>query len=244
MPIPVARVVADRRRLLPPGWPVYALFGLFPIWWILGLGGLIWPVLATPMLIWLVRQRTVIAPKGFTIWLLFVLWSLVTSTQVDSLDRWIGFGWRTSLYVSATITLLFVFNLANDSPVTQRMLGALALFWVYVVIGGYLGLAFPNTSFTSPVEMLLPGSLTSNSFVYLLVHPSFAHVQDIFGYPSPRPTAPFVYANDWGANFGILVPLVIVAFARIRRSSVKVGLAIAIMASAIPAIDRRIADCG
>ncbi len=41
------------------------------------------------------------------------------------------------------------------------------------------------------------------------VHPRFADVQDILGYPVSRPSAPFIYTNDWGGNFALLIPFVI-----------------------------------
>jgi len=38
--------VRPRSARLPYAWPLYALFGLFPLWWVLGFGAFIWPVMA------------------------------------------------------------------------------------------------------------------------------------------------------------------------------------------------------
>ena len=75
------RSVASRRRLLPPRWPLHALFAGFPLWWVLGLGGFIWLILAVPMAAWLLRQKTVLAPRGFTIWVAFLLWMFGSGTR-------------------------------------------------------------------------------------------------------------------------------------------------------------------
>ena len=45
-----------------------------------------------------------------------------------------------------------------------------------------------------------------------MIHPASAQLQDILGYTTPRPKAPFLYANDWGANYGLLLPFFILAF--------------------------------
>jgi len=49
-------VALTQRRLLKPGWALFVLFVGFPIWWALGLGGFIWPVMAFPMLLSLLRR--------------------------------------------------------------------------------------------------------------------------------------------------------------------------------------------
>jgi hypothetical protein len=223
-----------RRRLLRPGWPLYVVFLGYPIWWLMGLGGFLWPIIAVPMLLSLLRRGKVTAPKGFLLWLGFVVWALATATQLDSLGRAIGFGYRTVLYVSATIVLLYVFNASRDVLDSRKVISVMAVFWVYVVIGGYLGLLLPYFSFTSPMEKLLPGFIVSNDFVKEMVHPAFAQVQDILGYDTPRPSAPFVYTNDWGGNFALLVPIVIMAWNSAISRRFKTFLAIVAGLSVIP----------
>lgn len=210
------------RTYLPPGWPLYALFLGFPVWWLLGLGALIWPMLAAPMLLWLLRRQRVVAPRGFAIWLAFLAWMLASATQLDEPDRWIAFGYRAALYLSASIAFLYVFNLSPERLPTRRVVGTLGIFWMMIVIGGLLGTLFPSFSLRSPLESLMPKRLLANDFVYSLVHPVFAQVQTFLGYPVARPAAPFVYTNEWGANFALLTPFVILAWIWARNRAWKV----------------------
>src|SRR5438552_2529013 len=64
-----------------PSWPVVGLLGLYPLWWVLGLGVLIFPIAAVPMAVALLvrqaashrgRQPAVQLPPGFGWWLLFL----------------------------------------------------------------------------------------------------------------------------------------------------------------------------
>ena len=58
---------------LPYGWPLYAIFVLFPLWWILGAASLIWPLMAVPMALSLLARERVRVPRGFGLYLLFFL---------------------------------------------------------------------------------------------------------------------------------------------------------------------------
>ena len=227
---------SSQRRFLKPGWPIYALFIGFPIWWALGLGGFIWPIMAFPMLLSLLRRERIFAPPGMLLWAGFITWMLVTGIEIDSMGRALGFAYRGFLYVSATILLLYVYNSSRDVLPTEKVLWALSIFWIYVVIGGFLGLVFPYFAFKSPVEAVLPHAILSNDFVKEMVHPAFAQVQDFLGFPTPRPSAPFVYTNDWGGSFGLLVPFVILAWQTGLRRRFKFILACAAAASVIPVV--------
>ena len=61
-------------RFLKPGWPLALLYLGFPLWWALGLAQLIFLVVAAAMAVILYRQRPVKVPRGFGIWLLFLVW--------------------------------------------------------------------------------------------------------------------------------------------------------------------------
>ena len=229
-------VVQTQRRLLKPGWPLFVLFVGFPIWWALGLGGFIWPVMAFPMLLSLLRRNRIYAPPGMLLWVGFLVWMFATGVEIDSMGRALGFAYRGLVYLSATILLLYVFNSSRDVLQTRKVIWALSIFWIYVVIGGFLGLLLPNFSFTSPVEAALPHSILNNDFVKEMVHPAFAQVQDFLGFPTPRPSAPFVYTNDWGGAFALLVPFVILAWQTGLRRRFKLVLACAAAASIIPVV--------
>lgn len=225
-----------RRRLLRPGWPLYLVLVGFPLWWVLGLSGFIWQLVAVPMLLSLLRRKPLVAPPGFVLWLGFLLWMFATGIQLDGISRVIGFAYRASLYVSATIVLLYVYNSSREVLQTRHLVMAMSIFWIYVAVGGYLGLLFPSFSFSSPVETLMPHFILANDFVKLMVHPAFAEVQEVLGYASPRPSAPFVYTNDWGGAFALLIPFVILAWNSRLSRRFRMVLGITAAASAVPVI--------
>src|SRR4029078_4702386 len=49
-----------RRGLLPYGWPLYALFYGYPIWWALGLAEMVWPLFAFFLLAHLIVRRAAV----------------------------------------------------------------------------------------------------------------------------------------------------------------------------------------
>jgi len=218
------------------GWPVLVLFLGFPIWWLLGLAGFIWPLLAIPMVFWLLMKRPILAPRGILIWLAFLAWVLASATQLSGTERAMGYLWRLSLYGSATVLMLYVFNMPEDRLPTGRLVKLMAAFWAIVVAGGYLGVLAPTLSLTSPLERILPAELQDNALISAWVHPASAQIHDFLGYEIARPSAPFPYTNDWGASFGLLVPFVLLAWSRWSSSRGRL-LALALMvASVVPVV--------
>ena len=129
------------------------------------------------MLAWLFRQHKVLAPRGFGIWVAFILWMFGSATRVSGVDKFIQYSYKASLYLGATILLLYVFNLSREAVSTERVITVLTIFWMYVVIWGALGVAFPTFNFTSPMERVMPQRLVGNDFVHDLVHPALSQVQ-------------------------------------------------------------------
>lgn len=227
--------VGRGKRLVPVGWPIYVLFIGFPLWWVLGLGGLIWPLVAAPMLFSLLVRKGTRIPPGFGIWMLFVAWMMVSAIRLDDLGRAIGFAYRASLYVSATIVCVYVFNCSRQALPVRRVVWCMVVFWTFIVIGGFLGLMFPFFHFSTVVERLVPGSLLNNDLVYDLVHPGLAEIQRIGGRVITRPKAPFLYTNEWGANFGLLVPFVILGWFS-ARGAIRLALSLLLAVSLVPVI--------
>lgn len=216
--VPAVRPAAPSRSgaRLPYAWPLYALFVAFPLWWVLGLGAFIWPVLATPMAFSLIARERIRFPRGFGLYLLFMLWMMASSLEISGPDRMIGFIFRSMLYASAGITCLYVYNAPKRLLPTNSVVKLMASFWVIVVAGGMLGIMNPTLEFTTLAERLVPQRLLANDYVYTLVHPTTAQIQTFLGYNVPRPRAPFVYTNDWGGTFALLVPFVFAAWAQVR----------------------------
>jgi hypothetical protein len=201
---------------LPYGWPLSVLFLGFPLWWFLGLGAFIWPVMAVPMGLSLMARRGVRVPRGFGLYLLFVIWMLGSALMINGPDRMIGFVYRSSLYVSAGILCLYIYNAPRSLLPTRSIVRVMLGFWCIVVAGGIFGVVNPTFEVTTLAEKLVPQRLLANEFVYTLVHPSTAQIQNFLGYDVPRPRAPFVYTNDWGGVFSLLVPFVIAGWAFVR----------------------------
>ncbi len=242
--------VAPRRGRGPSGgawatwstdWPLTLLVIGFPIWWALGLASIMPVLMAVPMALHLYRRHPVRMPDGFGWWLIFLA-CVALSVGVLFVDapgavpgggptRLIVFAYRLAWYVACGIVLLWVANLDERELPTQRVVRLMSWMFVVTVLGGLLGVLAPNLEFTSAVEAVLPGGLRSNSFVRSLVHPASAAVQSILGTESPRPIAPFAFANSWGANLSMFLPFFLVGWlgreAGWRRSVAPVVLVVA-----------------
>jgi hypothetical protein len=209
------------------------MFGLFPIWWALGLSAFVWPLFAVPMALSLLR-KDVRVPRGFGVWLLFLVWVLGSATQLGETSRGITFGYRMGIYVAATVIFLYIYNSSRESLPDHRVVLAVAVFWMVVTAGGFLGLLAPRFEFRSPLEAILPGGLTGNAFLHQLIHPASSQVQDIFGYDTPRPKAPFEYTNVWGAVFALATPFVILAWSYSRGPLWKWAIRLSLIAAVVP----------
>jgi hypothetical protein len=208
-------------RYLKPGWPLAVLYLGFPLWWALGLAQLIFFALAAAMAVILHRQGPLRVPRGFALWLLFLVWMLAGAFLVQAhapgtipgggLGRLAGFTVRAGWYFAVTIVMLYVANTARQVS-TQRIIRLLG--WMFVVTAGFgvLAVLVPTLEFRSPVELLLPNRLASTNFVRALVHPSLSSSSDFLGYVQPRPTAPFPYSNAWGNNIALYLPFFILAW--------------------------------
>lgn len=230
-----------RPRLIPwgPAWPLTALVMGFPVFWALGLGAFATVILSVPMALELARRRPLRLPRGFALWVLFLIWTLVSvlvlgvnppSTVPDTASgRLIGYGMREASYVSVTIVLLFIGNLTERELPQKRVVQLLGWFFVWVVLGGVLGMLAPTFEFTSPFEMLLPDAISSNHYVQHLVHPAAAQVQEFTTGATSRPAAPFDYTNTWGFHLTLLAVWFVVAMFIGRRGGTR-ALGIAILA--------------
>lgn len=202
-----------------PAWPLTGLLLLYPLWWALGLGVLIFPLLAVPMALLLLRAhgggRPIRVPPGFLLWLAFLAVLVVGLAALDAdpagtvpgaaADRLLGAVFRLVQYAALTVLLLYAGNLTDAELPVQRLVRLLGWLFVVTVAGGLLGVYAGHFEFTSPVELLLPERLRRDGFVQSLVHPYAAQLMDLVGQQSPRPAAPWGYTNTWGNNFCLLV---------------------------------------
>ncbi|NCT92604.1 hypothetical protein GXB85_16845 [Cellulomonas sp. APG4] len=201
-----------RRRATPrtglPSWPVAGLLAGFPVWWLLGLGELVWPLAAVVMLAYLGSHRHVRVPRGFGVYLLLLVWIVASGTQVDTAGRMVGFVYRLTLYVAAAVLFVYVYN-ARRHLGQRYLLGLFTVFFAWVVLGGYLGLAFPTATIRTPLAMVLPDGVLSNELAHqMAVRRLTQYNPDAWNVIDPRPSAPFLYTNNWGNAYSLLVPLV------------------------------------
>jgi hypothetical protein len=231
-----------RLGLLRPGWPLVALLGLYPLWWVLGLGAFAFIVFAVPMAVDLARRRHLRVPRGFGFWLLFLAWAAGSALMfpISPLDtvagsgtgRVLGIALNFASYLAATTALLYVVNLPRADFSQRRLLRLLSTLFVVTVAGGLLGVVAPRFQFTAPLEKLLPSRLASNDYTQALIHPVAAQIQNVLGGERGRPAAPFGYTNFWGNNFGILLPWWIV-YMSAGRSRLRKVVALAVCAIAL-----------
>jgi hypothetical protein len=245
-----AHASAPRRPTTLPAWPVASVLALYPLWWALGLGVLIFPIVAAPMLVLLVRRRAagrpLRLPPGFAWWALFLAAVLVsiaalgadpTGTVAEHADaRLVAVLYRLLMYASLTVLLVYAGNLTEAELPRRRLVKLLGWLFVITVLGGLLGMVAGRFQFTSPVEWLLPPGVRSKGFVQSLVHPYAAQIMDIVGGEKPRPAAPWGYTNTWGNNFCLLMGWVVVAAWASRRTLVKILALLCLGVSIVPAV--------
>ncbi len=227
-----------------PSWPLTALLAPYALWWLLGLLDVILIPIAALMLVYLVRTPGVRAPRGYGLWLLFLLWMTCSVVEVTRFGAFIGFSYRYLIYAGATVLFLYVYN-ARSRLTARYVLGLLTVVWLTVVVGGTLGVLFPGAVVRTPtfyvVQLLkaeIPAArnLLNNELITHMVLRRFAQYNpgSYFGV-APRPAAPFRYANNWGNAYSLLLPLV-VAYAFLvskRRRALLLGVAVPL--SLIPA---------
>lgn len=213
-----------------PAWPVLAMLWGFPVLWVLGATVIVDVLLALVMMSYLAHRRALRMFPGVALLAAFLVWIIPCVVMIDSTSRLLGYVYRTSILV--VVATAFVYTLSARTHLTRRrIVFALTFLWFVTVIGGLLGMAFPEVRLSTPVGLLLPDSLTSNPYVHDLFFPPLAEVQHPFGSPQDfvRPSAPFPYANSWGVAIVLLTPVAVAGFlltgSRLLRIAIVTGLA-------------------
>lgn len=233
---PLPPPVRQRPRDLP-AWPIVLLFAGFGLFWVLGLSAFAVAICSIPMMAMLAVRGNVAAPRGFLLWILFVVWACVSGIEIEAGSRVIGFAVRMVSYIGATVVFLYIYNSSRRTLSERRVLLAIMGFLLVTIVGGWLGVLSPRTRLTTPVSLVIPNSLLDNDYVRQLVKPSFAEVQQPYGSPQTftRPSAPFAYTNGWGCNFSLLVPCAVAAFSDASRR-MRVALCLLLATAVVPAL--------
>lgn len=236
--------IADRAATRPamvaglPRWPVLLMVAGTPLWWVLGLSPFMPAVFAFIMMALLLTLPSVRLVPGALPLVLFALWCPASIVMLDSSLRFVGFIIRWSAIVAAATVLVYVTNSAADRLRDTDLLAALAVLWAFVVLGGYLGMFWPEARLTTPMAHLLPSVVLHNEFVNDLVMPRLAEVQRPYGAVEPfnRPAAPFPYTNGWGCALALLTPIVATLRDRVSSPGVRRLLLVGVAASVVPAV--------
>lgn len=196
-----------------PAWPLLAMVWGFPVFWALGMTVIAAGGLAMVMLCLLIHGRQVLVVPGVLAVVGFLAWVVPTVVMIDSTERLLGFAYR--FVILAVVVTAFVYAISARSSISRMsVIRALTFLWFVTIIGGTLGMLFPEVRLSTPVGVLLPESLTSNPYVHDLFFPPLAEVQNPPGSPAPfvRPSAPFPYANSWGVAIVLLTPVAAARF--------------------------------
>lgn len=218
----------------PPAWPFVVLLGGYPLWWAMGFVDFAWIIFGGVMVLYLARHQVQV-PRGFGIWLVFLVWMTLSASQLDTVGRLVGFSYRHLIYVASTVLFVYLYNARHT--ITDRLAcGTLTVFWSITVVGGYLGMAFPTATVRTPLSYILPQGILSNELVNHMAIRRFAQYNpDGWFAVEPRPSAPFLYTNNWGNVYSLLLPVVILYLVRSwgqRRFWVILAL---LLASVVPA---------
>lgn len=231
---PISGVRVDRL----PAWPILIMLWGFPVFWVLGMTVVPAAVTMTGVMVaFLAQQRNVAIVPGVAALLAFTAWMVPTALMLDSMPRALGFVYRFAIVVFALVALIYTLN-ARRHLTLRSVVNGLTFVWMFTIVGGILGMIFPNARLTTPVGLVMPASLTSNEYVRNLFFPPFAEVQHPWGSPEAflRPSAPFPYANSWGVAILILTPVAVAAFLLARSWLTRFGIIVAAVAMVPPAM--------
>lgn len=221
---------------IPVTWPLAVSYVGFPIWWLLGISAFIWPIVAIPQTMALIWRRWARAPVVIFLWFAFTSWVLLSGLQLTSATKITTFCYRLALYAGAGIMFLYVYNLPRRRGLGTKVLRILTIFWMIVVAGGYAGILLRASTFTPPIDHVLPQGLRNQQFVHELVQPVFAEMQAFLGHPIPRPAAPFAYTNNWGGNIAVLTPVAVAAAVAAGRGPRRRLIIAVLAASLVPMV--------
>jgi hypothetical protein len=221
------------------------LFVGYPIWWLLGIASVLPLAVAGVMALDLSRRRTIVVPRGWTLWCLFLVWVMLGALLLGvdapgavpgglSGTRMLVFGYRVTWYVACTVALLWVYGTPSTSFSFRRISSSFAVLFVVTTVGGVLGLLFATADFPSVVEAVLPRSLAQNNFIQELVHPGLADVEEVLGRAGARPKAPFPFTNTWGSCLALLLPFFLLSWWTHGKRWQRIATPVVLLTAAVP----------
>ena len=218
-----------------PLWPLAAMFGLMPLWWVLGVWYFVWPFFGAAMFVLLATRGRVRLPTGTALWLVFLAVVALSATRLDRVTQLFVFTLRYGHLLTAFIVGLYVYNLARDKVPWVRIANPLIIFWFAMVALGWVGVLAPELSLPSPFEMILPERLAGERFIIDITHLDATEFNPRSYNPIYRPAAPYPYTNNWGTAYCFLVPFTLAYLTSVKRGAMRVPLLVSLPLSLVPA---------
>jgi O-antigen ligase len=198
--------------------------------------GLVLSICLLPLAAAIILRRRLLVPRGFGLYLLFLLWCAFSAAELTSGRQGFSAGYRGTMYVAAGLLFLYVLNTPRDRLRPETAVRIMAGFFVITVIGGLIGMVVPNISFTTVAKGLVPAQMLNDSFVSDLVSASTSSGRAFAAYPIYRPKAPFIYANEWGAAYAMSLPFALCAVAKARTKARRDMLLVVALISVFPLV--------
>lgn len=224
-------------RPSPPllvGLPLLIAIVSYPLAWLVGLELVVWPLVASLCVIGLiVRPRRIRTPRGTLLLAAFIAWAAASAALIPNVERLLAWGYRTSHYVAALIIIVFIVSTTERELPTARLGRAVVWLWGAVVIGGLVGLAWPDVTFPSLLALVLPVNQMPQ-FVADSMILGFGASKEWLG--AIRPATFFAYTNTWAATLGLLTPLAFYGRQHLRRRWSRNAFVVLFIISLVPAV--------
>lgn len=203
------RLLSEELRTV---WPLASICLGMPLWFLAGSTAVGWFLPGVVFGMALLRKRHVRLPRGAGLLLALMGWMALSGVQVRGTQAMVLFGWRLGLFAAMVATFLWLCNLDTRTLPTAVLVRLLASLWLLIVVFGYLAILLPDSSWPTLTQKLLPATWANDPFVSDLTSIRFSELQNFLGYPVPRPSAPFAYANGWGSALGVLTPFFLLSW--------------------------------
>ncbi|MFC7547014.1 O-antigen ligase family protein [Plantactinospora sp. GCM10030261] len=211
------------------------MFGLVPLWWALGAFYLVWPLFGALLLAYLIRRGRVVLPSGTPWWLVFLALAVLSASQLGRSSAGLSLALRLAFHITALVVAVYVYTAARELTPWRRILRPLCLFWLALVLLGWVGVVLPQLSLTTPTESLLPAGITQAPFINDMVHLHASEYSPRALNPTYRPSAPYPYTNNWGSTYALLVPCVLGYLLSVRTGPLRLVLMVSLPLSLPPA---------
>lgn len=224
-----ARAVMEPRRprsrtfALPKSSPVFAvcfLVGALPIWWLLGVEQIVWPIAMSLIALGVaLERRTVPLDPVLGLLALFLGTYAISALFIVEPDRYVTYLRNLSTYVSALFVLYVLMTTVRTWQQVRRILRAILFAMGVASVLGFLailGLARPT--FASPFGMLLPDWITATAFGSNIASRTVGWTSwfSVFG-EYFRVKSIFLWPTTYAPALAFTIPIACMFFAQSRR---------------------------